>query len=46
MSDIIKKEPTSIDNFAGWEDGVEGDDRPQGAGIIQGNLVKFTNEAM
>ena len=46
MSDIIKKDPTSIDNFAGWEDGVEGDDRPQGAGIIQGNLIKFTNEAM
>src|SRR6516225_9213450 len=45
MSDIIKKEPTSLDNFAGWEDGVEGDDRPQGAGIIQGNLIKFTNEA-
>src|SRR5262245_23176919 len=44
MSDIVKKEPTSIDNFAGWEDGVEGDDRPQGAGIIQGNLDKFTNE--
>src|SRR6516225_273808 len=46
MSDIIKKDPTGIDNFAGWEDGVEGDDRPQGAGIIQGSLVKFTNEAM
>jgi hypothetical protein len=45
MSDIIKKDPTSIDNFAGWEDGVEGDDRPQGAGIIQGTLIKFTNEA-
>src|SRR6516225_5060336 len=46
MSEIIKKEPTSIvDNFAGWEDGVEGDDRPQGAGIIQGTLAKFSNEA-
>jgi hypothetical protein len=44
MSDIIKKEPTSIDNFEGWEDGVEGDDRPEGAGIIQGNLDKFANE--
>jgi hypothetical protein len=44
MSDIIKKDPTSIDNFAGWEDGVEGDDRPQNAGIIQGILIKFTNE--
>src|SRR6516165_7002347 len=45
MSDIVKKEPTNIDNFAGWEDGIEGDDRPQGAGIIQGTLIKFTNEA-
>jgi hypothetical protein len=44
MSDIIKKDP--IDNFAGWDDGVEGDDRPEGAGVIQGNLVKFTNEAI
>jgi len=44
-NDIVKKEPASIDNFAGWDDGVEGDDRPQGAGIIQGTLIKFTNEA-
>src|SRR6516165_536386 len=44
-NDIVKKDPASIDNFAGWEDGVEGDDQPQGAGIIQGSLVKFTNEA-
>jgi hypothetical protein len=44
MSDIIKKDPTPVDNFAGWEDGVEGDDRPQGGGIIQGTLIKFTNE--
>ena len=46
MSDIVKKESTAIvDNFAGWDDGVEGGDRPEGAGVIQGNLVKFTNEA-
>jgi hypothetical protein len=45
MSDLVKKDPTSIDNFAGWEDGVEGDDRPQGAGIVQGTLAKFSNEA-
>ena len=45
MSNIVKKDPASIDNFAGWEDGVEGDDQPQNAGIIQGSLVKFTNEA-
>jgi hypothetical protein len=45
MSDIVKKDPASIDNFAGWKDGVEGDDRPEGAGIIQGTLAKFSNEA-
>src|SRR5262249_46359594 len=45
-TDIVKNEPTNIvDNFAGWEDGIEGVDRPQGAGIIQGTLIKFTNEA-
>ena len=44
-TDIVKHEPTNlVDNFEGWEDGVEGDDRPQGAGIIQGTLIKFTNE--
>jgi len=46
MSNIVKKDLASIDNFAGWEDGIEGDDQPQGAGIIQGSLVKFSNEAM
>jgi hypothetical protein len=44
-NDIVKKDPTSIDGFAGWNDGVEGDDRPEGAGVIQGNLIKFSNEA-
>ena len=44
-TDIVKHEPTKlVDNFEGWDDGVEGDDRPQGAGIIQGTLIKFTNE--
>ena len=42
MSNIVKKDLASIDNFAGWEDGIEGDDQPQGAGIIQGSLVKFS----
>jgi hypothetical protein len=45
MRDIIKKDSGFVDNFEGWEDGVEGDDRPEGAGIIQGVLIKFTNEA-
>ena len=46
MSNVVKKDPTGVDNFTGWEDGVEGDDRPESAGIIQGGLVKFSNEAM
>jgi len=45
-NDVVKKDSTPADNFSGWEDGTEGDDRPEGAGIIQGSLVKFTNEAM
>jgi hypothetical protein len=44
-NDIVKKNPASLDGFAGWDEGVEGDDRPEGAGVIQGSLVKFTNEA-
>jgi hypothetical protein len=47
--DTEKKEPPLPaivdDGFAGWEDGVEGDDRPQGASVIQGTLIKFSNEA-
>jgi hypothetical protein len=44
-TDLVKKDQTNlVDNFEGWEDGVEGDNRPQGAGIIQGSLIKFTNE--
>ena len=35
-----------IDNFAGWDDGVEGDDRPENAGIIQGTLSKFSAEGL
>ena len=34
MSNIVKKDPTSVDNFAGWEDDVEGDDRPESAGRL------------
>jgi hypothetical protein len=49
VSDIVKKNllnSTSIvDGFAGWEEATEGDDRPQGGGLIQGILIKFTNEA-
>jgi hypothetical protein len=45
MTEIVKQGTTFVDNFDGWEDGVEGDDRPEGAGIIQGTLLKFSNEA-
>src|SRR5262249_19491638 len=34
---------TALDGFSGFNDAIEGDDRPQGGGIIQGRLIKFTN---
>jgi hypothetical protein len=34
------------DGFEGFEDRVEGDDRPAGGSVIQGTVVKFTNEAV
>jgi hypothetical protein len=34
------------DGFEGFEDRVEGDDRPEGGSVIQGTVVKFTNEAV
>ena len=33
------------DGFAGYEDGIEGHERPANAGLIQGTLLKFSNEA-
>jgi len=42
---LMKTEMPAADGFTGWEDSVEGAERPEGAGIIQGALVKFTNEA-
>jgi hypothetical protein len=35
-----------VDGFEAFEAGVEGDDRPQGAGVIQGSVLKFTNETI
>jgi hypothetical protein len=35
---------TALDGFTGFEDAHEGDDRPQGGGVIQGTLIKFSNE--
>jgi hypothetical protein len=34
-----------LDGFEGYTDHAEGADRPQGTGIIQGVLLRFTNEA-
>ena len=42
---LMKTEAAVVDGFAGYEADTEGHDRPQGAGLIQGTLVKFTNEA-
>jgi hypothetical protein len=45
MSDQLTKVTHPIDGFEGFEDRREGDERPQGGGVIQGTVVKFTNEA-
>ena len=42
---LMKTELPAADGFTGWEDTVEGAERPEGAGLIQGTLLKFTNEA-
>jgi hypothetical protein len=43
--DALKKIIQDLDGFEGYEDQVEGDDRPQAGGIIQGAVIKFTNES-
>jgi hypothetical protein len=35
---------TQLDGFTGYDDRVEGDDRPQGGAVIQGVIIKFSNE--
>jgi hypothetical protein len=47
-NDIVKKDLANLvdDGFAGWEDGVEGDDRLQSSGIIKGTKIKFSNNAI
>jgi len=39
----MKTQTAAVDNFDGWNDGVEGVERPQSAGLIQGTLLKFSN---
>jgi hypothetical protein len=50
-SELVKKDqnlPTSIDDdgFEGWTDSIEGSDRPQNAGLIKGELLKFSNDGI
>ena len=45
MTNELKKTEPVTDGFEGYEDRIEGDDRQQVGGVIQGALVKFTNEA-
>ena len=43
-SDLVKDQTQEVDGFDGYEDAVEGQDQ-QGGGIIQGSVIKFTNES-
>jgi hypothetical protein len=44
-NDITKSGSFQIaNNFEGWTDDVAGDDKPENAGLIQGALLKFSNE--
>ena len=42
---LMKTQTAAVDNFEGWSDNVEGVERPQSAGLIQGTLLKFSNAA-
>jgi hypothetical protein len=50
MSEAVRREvakqsaETQLDGFTGYDDRIEGDGRPQGGSVIQGTLIKFTNE--
>jgi len=45
VTNIVKQEATAVDSFAGWDDSTEGQERSEGAGLIQGTLLKFSNSA-
>ena len=45
MTNELEKPPHTIDGFAGYEDAVEGNEQQTSNRVIQGELVKFTNEA-
>ena len=42
---LMKTQAAVVDGFQGYEDGIEGHERPANAGLIQGTLLKFSNEA-
>lgn len=44
MTDLIKA-TQPVDGFEGFESRREGDDRPESGSVIQGTIVKFTNDA-
>ena len=41
---LTKTTTQDLDGFTGFEDGVEGDDKPQSGSVIHGRIIKFTNE--
>jgi hypothetical protein len=43
-NEVAKKTATAIDGFDGFEDSTEGA-KERGGGVIQGRIIKFTNEA-
>jgi hypothetical protein len=45
-NELAATPPPSTDSFEGFEDGIEGKEEQQSGRIIQGEKVKFTNEAM
>jgi hypothetical protein len=43
-NEVAKKPAQPLDGFTGFEDAVEGDEQQTSNRVIQGELVKFTNE--
>jgi hypothetical protein len=41
----VEKDDDVVDGFDGYEDRVEGDEQQHAGSVIQGRLLKFTNEA-
>jgi len=41
----MKTEGPAVDGFDGWSGDIEGHERPDNAGIIQGTMLKFDNTA-